>query len=108
MSSFDFAVQFLNTEKMTYRGKARDSGCWIENASIAWDEAQAPFIAVARLTLEKNSLLAKEVSEAVYFDVTGHATPDNKPVGSINRARWQAEVACRKARMNKVNGSYTN
>jgi hypothetical protein len=38
----------------------------------------------------------------VYFDVTDNATPDSKPVGSINRARWQAKVACRKARMKKA------
>jgi hypothetical protein len=99
MSSFDFGVQFLDTKKMTYRGKARDADFWIENASVEWDEALAPFIKVARLTLEENSRLSREASEAVYFDVTGNATPDSKPVGSINRARWQAEVACRKARM---------
>jgi hypothetical protein len=84
---------------MTYRGKTRDPDFWIENASIEWDEASAPFITVARLTLEKNSQLSKEASEAVYFDVTGNAAPNSKPVGSINRARWQAELACRKARM---------
>ena len=102
MSSFDFGVQFLDTEKMTYRGKTRDADFWIENASIEWDETLAPFITVGRLTLEKNSRLSREASEAVYFDVTGNATPDSKPVGSINRARWHAEVACRKARMNKA------
>jgi hypothetical protein len=35
----------------------------------------------------------------MYFDVTGHSMPDSTPVGSINRARWQGEVASRKARM---------
>jgi hypothetical protein len=100
MSSFDFGVQFLDTGKMTYRGKTRDADFWIENASIEWDETLAPFITVGRLTLEENSRLSREASEAVFFDVTANATPDSKPVGSINRARWQAEVACRKARMN--------
>jgi hypothetical protein len=102
MSSFDFGVQFLDTGKMTYRGKKRDADFWIENASIEWDETLAPFITVARLLLEGNSRLSREASDAVYFDVTGNATADNKPVGSINRARWQAEVACRKARMKKT------
>lgn len=105
MSSFDFGVQFLDAEKMSYRGKTRDADFWIENASIEWDETRAPFITVARLTLEKNSQLSREASEALYFDVTGNATPDSKPVGSINRARWQAEIACRKARMNKAGGN---
>jgi hypothetical protein len=99
MSSFDFGMQFLNAGKMTYRGKTRDADFWIENASIEWDEALAPFITIARLTLEENSWLSQEASDAVYFDVTGNATSDSKPVGSINRARWQAELACRKARM---------
>jgi hypothetical protein len=107
MSSFDFSVQFLDAEKMTYRGKVRDADFWIENASIEWDETLAPFIAAGRLTLENNSLLSREASEAVYFDVTGNAAPDSKPVGSINRARWQAEVACRKARMSKTGADLT-
>ena len=32
MGSFDFALQFLDTERMTYRGKRRDASFWIENA----------------------------------------------------------------------------
>jgi hypothetical protein len=98
MSSFDFAVQFLNTGKMTYWGKTRDTSFWTENASIEWNEAEAPFQSVARLTLLRNSQLSAEASEAVYFDVTGNSTPDSRPVGSINRARCPAEVASRKAR----------
>jgi hypothetical protein len=108
MSSFDFGVQFLDLEKMTYRGKTRDAAFWIENASVEWDEKLAPFITVGRLTLEANSRLSREASEAVYFDVTGNATPDSKPIGSINRARWQAEMACRKARMKAVDSESTH
>jgi hypothetical protein len=98
MSGFDFAVQFLDAEAMTYWGKHYESDFWIENASVEWNEAEAPFHTVARLTLLPNSQLSPEASEAVYFDVTGNATPDSTPVGSINRARWSAEVASRKAR----------
>jgi hypothetical protein len=86
MGSFDFGVQFLDTRKMTCRGKIRDAEFWVENASIEWDESLAPFVTVARLTLEENPRLSREASEAVYFDVTGNATHDSKPVGSINRA----------------------
>jgi hypothetical protein len=99
MSGFDFGVQFLDAERMTYWGKRRDSNFWIENASVEWHEAEAPFHTVARLTLLPNSQLSPEESETTYFDVTGNALPDSTPVGSINRARWRAEVACRKARM---------
>jgi len=99
MSCFEFGLQFLDIEKMTYWGRRRDSGFWIENASIEWSEAQAPFHKIARLTLLPKSQLTAETSEAVYFDVTGNSTPDSAPLGSINRARWPAEVASRKARM---------
>ena len=98
MSSFDFGVQFLDPANMTYWGKRHDANFWTENASINWKEAEAPFHTVARLTLLANSQLPQDAAEAVYFDVTGHSTPDSTPVGSINRARWQGEVASRKAR----------
>ena len=35
----------------------------------------------------------------MYIDVTENSTPDSVPVGGINRARWHAEVASRKARL---------
>jgi hypothetical protein len=76
----------------------RDAG--IENASVEWDEAEAPFHVVARLTLLRSSQLSSEASDAIHFDVTGNASPDSTPVGSINRARCPAEVASRKARTN--------
>jgi hypothetical protein len=98
MSWFDFGIQFLDTAGMIYRGKCRDANFWIENASVEWNEAQAPFHRIARLTLLPNSQLSTEASEAIYFDVTGNSSPDSKPVGSINRARWLAEIASRKAR----------
>jgi hypothetical protein len=99
MSSFDFGVQFLDPGKMTYRGKTHDASFWTENASIEWNEAEAPFHTIARLTLQEKSRLSREASEAVYFDVTGNATLDSTPVGSINRARCPAEFASRKARL---------
>jgi len=105
MSSFEFGLQFLDTEKMTYWGRVRDPGFWIENASIEWDEKQAPFHTVARLTLSRRSQLDPQASKAVYFDVTGNSTPNSAPLGSINRARWPAEVASRKARMGSDPGS---
>ncbi|UFX46287.1 hypothetical protein HAP47_0006220 [Bradyrhizobium sp. 41S5] len=99
MSSFDFGIQFLDVRRMTYWGKHLDADFWIENASIEWNETESPFHTVAKLTLIPNSQLTAEESNAAYFDVTGNSTPDSAPVGSINRARWPAEVASRKARM---------
>jgi hypothetical protein len=99
MSSFDFGVQFLDAERMTYWGKHQDTSFWIENASVEWKESEAPFHNVARLTLLWGSHLGSHEAKAVYFDVTGNSSPDSTPVGSINRARSFAEVASRKARM---------
>jgi catalase len=99
MSSFDIGLQFLDAGQMTYWGQKRDPTFWIENASVEWKESQAPFHTVGRLTLMAKSQLSQEASDATYFDVTGKATPDSKPLGSINRARWSGEVASREARM---------
>jgi len=82
MSGFDFGLQFLDAERMTYWGKHLDANFWIENASIEWNEAEAPFHTVARLTLLSKSQLPLDAGEATYFDVIGHSTPD-----SINRSR---------------------
>ena len=57
MSSFDFGVQFLDADRMTYWGKRQDANFWIENASVEWNEAEAPFHTVARLTLLPKSQL---------------------------------------------------
>ena len=103
MSAFDFGVQFLDVDKMTYWGKQQDINFWIENASVNWKETEAPVHTVARLTLLRNSQLTSDADQATYFDVTANSTPDSTPLGSINRARWPAEVASRKARMRAEN-----
>jgi hypothetical protein len=105
MSSFDFAIQFLDPSSMTYWGKRLDQSFWIENASVEWKEAEAPFHVVGRLTLLPNSQLSPEAAEAVYFDVTGHSTSDSTPLGSINRARYAGEVASREARRHSAASS---
>jgi hypothetical protein len=99
MSSFDFGLQLLDVERMTYWGERRDASFWIENASVEWKESQAPFFTVARLTLEPKSRISGAPAEKVFFDVTRNASPDSAPVGSINRARLAGELASRKARM---------
>jgi hypothetical protein len=99
MSCFDFGIQFLDAEGMTYWGKRHDVNFWIENASLAWREAEAPFHTIGRLSLLPKSQLSAEDAAATFIDVTGASTPDSTPMGSINRARWSGEVASRKARM---------
>jgi hypothetical protein len=98
-STFDFALQLLDTKKMRHWGRRREAGYWIENASVEWKERQAPFHVVGRLTLVPGSMFSEEACEAQYIDVTTHSTPSSAPLGSINRARWPAETASRKARL---------
>ena len=105
MSSFDFGVQLLDAEKMTYWGKRYDANFWIENASVKWKEAEAPFHTVARLTLLPQSQLRPDAGETIYFDVTRHSTADSTPVGSINRARCFGETASREARLRASSSS---
>jgi hypothetical protein len=107
MSSFDLALQFLDVDAMTFDGRARDANFWIENASVEWPEAQAPFHTVGRLTLLPNSQLTAEESAAAYIDVTGNAASDSAPVGSINRARQRGEVASRRARNGATDSKIT-
>ena len=96
---FDFAIQLLDTSRMTVNGQKKDAPFWVENASVEWPEDQAPFTVVGRLTLQPKSQLSDTECEAWYIDVTKHSLPDHRPLGSINRARWVAESASRKARL---------
>jgi hypothetical protein len=99
MSCFDFALQLLETERMTYWGRRRSATFWIENASVDWKESQAPFHVVGRLTLVAKSVLAADACAARWVDVSTNSAPDCKPVGGINRARPVAEQASRNARL---------
>jgi hypothetical protein len=64
----------------------------IEDASVAWNESDAPFLTVARLVLPKQdpgSARGRRVAdfvERLAFD-PWHATTDLRPLGNIMRAR---------------------
>ena len=98
-ASFDFALQLLEPTRMTQNGRTREPSFWVENASVEWPEGQAPFYTVGRLTLQAKSELPPLECEGWSIDVTEHAFPGHRPIGSINRARWVAEAASRKARL---------
>jgi hypothetical protein len=102
MSSFDFAVQLLEPARMTRWGMRRAPSFWIENATVEWNEKQAPFYKVGRLTLLPKSVLRREECEPKYIDVTEHSTPDTKPLGSVNRGRYAVELASRKVRLGEA------
>jgi hypothetical protein len=98
MSSFEFGLQFLDPEQMTYWGRPQQASFWTENASVDWKPSGAQFHAVARLTLLPHSQLPQDDDETIYFDATGNAIPEGAPLGSINRARRQVAITCRQAR----------
>ena len=102
MSSFDFGVQLLDADRMTHWGMHKDPSFWVENATAEWKETQAPFHRVGRLTLVAQSELRREECEPRYIDVTEHATPDTKPLGSVNRARHAVELASRQVRLGEA------
>jgi hypothetical protein len=99
MSAFDFGLQLLDADRMTYWGKRRDANFWIENASVEWNEAQSPFHRIGRLTLLSKSQPPPDAAEATCIDVTGNSEPDSTPRGNINRARRPAKIASGQARM---------
>jgi cytochrome c553 len=96
---FDFGLQLLEPGRMTFKGQPRDAAFWVENASVEWPEDQSPFHVVGRLTLQPKSALPDAECAAWFIDVTKFALPEHRPLGSINRARWVAESASRKARL---------
>ena len=101
-SSFDLALQVLNTERMTHWGMRREASFWVENATVEWKESQAPFHVVGRLTLVAKSAMEIAACEPKYIDVTEHSTPDSQPLGSVNRARMVSEHASRKVRLGET------
>lgn len=101
MSSFEFGLQLLDADQMTYQGKRRDASFWIENAAVEWPEGQAPFHTVARLSLLPSSELRPEVCEAASIDVARNSTADSAPVGSVNRVRSYVVTASRNARLGR-------
>jgi hypothetical protein len=102
MSSFDLGIQFLDVNNMTYQGKHHDASFWIENASVEWPEAQAPFHRVARVTLLPKSQLSEEPCEAVSIDVAGNSLEEHAPIGRLSRARRRAVRASQHARLGRV------
>lgn len=67
----------------------------IEDASVVWPEAKAPFVEVARLTFPQQDVTTargteiEELVERLSFD-PWHAIEDHRPLGSVMRARAHA------------------
>ena len=94
-AAFDFAVQILDADRMTYKGRTRDPSFWVENAAVEWHEDQAPFHVVGRLSLLPAGQLPAHECSAMYMDVHEHTTDGFVPIGGINRGRWKPEKQSR-------------
>jgi hypothetical protein len=91
--SYDFRIQFYQDEEKTP----------IEDASVEWREADAPYVTIGRLTLlqqDAGSARGRKVSELVEtlaFD-PWHALEEHKPLGGMMRARNHAYRVSTQAR----------
>jgi hypothetical protein len=73
----------------------------IENASKAWEEADAPFVTVARVVMPPQTVPSDPASVAACDALAytpWHAIPAHKPMGHINRARRYVYEASQQAR----------
>lgn len=65
----------------------------IEDASVLWDEAQSPFLAIARIHVAPqpswNDEKAKRIDDGLSFS-PWHGLTAHQPLGAINRARRSA------------------
>ena len=89
---FDFQVQV--------RGKG--DGLDIEDASTVWDEAEFPFVDVARITIRAPQ---KEITTPMHLErceklvfTPWHSLPEHQPLGSINRLRRAVYLASKDKR----------
>lgn len=77
--------------------RSNGPGLEIENATAVWEEAQFPFVPVARITIEApqevlDSPKGLERCERAVFS-PWHCLPEHQPVGSINRLRKEVYLA---------------
>jgi hypothetical protein len=78
----------------------------IEDSTIVWDEARAPFVKVATLTIpaqrfdsDAQMTLAEQISYTPW-----HTLPEHAPLGNVNRTRRVVYEAVSKAR-HELNGT---
>jgi catalase len=101
---FDFHVQLLDASQMrlqTSQGnEALEPWQWVEDVSLDWDLAGAPFHKVGQLTIKPGSVYRDEVCDDVTnaFDVMTNSLPEHRGLGRINRGRSQVEQASQQRR----------
>lgn len=66
-----------------------DTGLDVEDVITPWDEADAPFVRVAKITIDQqqfDTAAQNATCEALSFN-PWHALPEHRPLGTINRMR---------------------
>ena len=63
-------LQLLDASRMTHDGKRQSAQFWVENAVPDWNESETPFHTVARLTLQKESILPDDACQAAFISAT--------------------------------------
>jgi hypothetical protein len=100
MSCFEFQVQLLEADKMSH-GLFREKEpeyWWVENSATAWNEDQAPFYSVGRLTLSAKSIVGDSECEARWISVSKNSSIIHHGLGGLNRTRSAAEGASAETR----------
>lgn len=91
---FEFAIQ-VRTPEMS-----------VEDSTVTWEEDDAPFVPVAKLTIPKqtfDSAAQTKLCENLSF-TPWHATKEHRPLGSTNRARKVVYETTSEAR-HRLNGT---
>jgi hypothetical protein len=91
---FDFMIQ------------QRGEGMSVEDSTVTWDEDDAPFVKVARMTIPAQTFDSPEQTkycENLSF-TPWHATTTHRPLGSMNRTRKVVYEATSAAR-HQLNGA---
>jgi hypothetical protein len=81
---FDFQIQYRRAD--SFAGKVETE---IEDVSTLWDEAQYPFLTVARIVIPQQDVASaerQEFCERLAF-TPWHGLVEHRPVGGINRLR---------------------
>lgn len=72
---FDFKVQLRTSPSMP-----------IEDPTVEWEESEAPFVTVARISIPRQQVVQGEACEILSF-TPWHSLPEHRPLGGISRAR---------------------
>lgn len=72
---FDFKVQLRTNASMP-----------IEDPTVEWEESEAPFVTVAKISIPRQKVVQGEACEILSY-TPWHSLPEHRPLGGISRVR---------------------